>query len=26
VVDIYNKPQQVYTQQLLNAIPGRKAA
>jgi ABC-type microcin C transport system duplicated ATPase subunit YejF len=26
VVDIYNKPQQAYTQQLLNAIPGRKAA
>jgi peptide/nickel transport system ATP-binding protein/oligopeptide transport system ATP-binding protein len=26
VVDIYNAPQQVYTQQLLNAIPGRKAA
>lgn len=26
VVDIYNAPQQPYTQQLLNAIPGRKAA
>jgi oligopeptide transport system ATP-binding protein len=26
VVDIYNQPQQAYTQQLLNAIPGRKAA
>ena len=26
VVDIYNAPQQAYTQQLLNAIPGRKAA
>jgi peptide/nickel transport system ATP-binding protein/oligopeptide transport system ATP-binding protein len=26
VVDIYNAPQQLYTQQLLNAIPGRKAA
>jgi oligopeptide transport system ATP-binding protein len=26
VADIYNKPQQPYTQQLLNAIPGRKAA
>jgi oligopeptide transport system ATP-binding protein len=26
VVDIYSKPQQAYTQQLLNAIPGRKAA
>jgi oligopeptide transport system ATP-binding protein len=26
VVDIYNAPQQSYTQQLLNAIPGRKAA
>jgi len=26
VVDIYNNPQQSYTQQLLNAIPGRKAA
>ena len=23
VIDIYNAPQQVYTQQLLNAIPGR---
>ncbi|MES2502401.1 MAG: ATP-binding cassette domain-containing protein [Pseudomonadota bacterium] len=26
VVDIYNAPQQAYTQQLLSAIPGRKAA
>jgi peptide/nickel transport system ATP-binding protein/oligopeptide transport system ATP-binding protein len=26
VADIYNAPQQPYTQQLLNAIPGRKAA
>ena len=26
VIDIYNAPQQAYTQQLLNAIPGRKAA
>jgi oligopeptide transport system ATP-binding protein len=26
VVDIYSNPQQSYTQQLLNAIPGRKAA
>lgn len=26
VVDIYSAPQQSYTQQLLNAIPGRKAA
>ena len=26
VVDIYNAPQALYTQQLLNAIPGRKAA
>ena len=26
VIDIYNAPQQTYTQQLLNAIPGRKAA
>lgn len=26
VVDIYNGPQQAYTQQLLSAIPGRKAA
>lgn len=26
VVDIYNAPQQPYTQQLLSAIPGRKAA
>ena len=26
VVDIYNSPQQAYTQQLLSAIPGRKAA
>ena len=26
VVDVYNAPQQAYTQQLLNAIPGRKAA
>ncbi|MES2636963.1 MAG: ATP-binding cassette domain-containing protein [Pseudomonadota bacterium] len=26
VVDIYNAPQQLYTQQLLSAIPGRKAA
>ena len=26
VVDIYNNPQQSYTQQLLSAIPGRKAA
>jgi oligopeptide transport system ATP-binding protein len=26
VADIYNAPQQLYTQQLLNAIPGRKAA
>ncbi len=26
VVDIYNTPQQAYTQQLLSAIPGRKAA
>ncbi len=26
VVDIYHAPQQPYTQQLLNAIPGRKAA
>ena len=26
VVDVYNAPQQLYTQQLLSAIPGRKAA
>ncbi len=26
VTDIYSAPQQLYTQQLLNAIPGRKAA
>jgi len=26
VVEIYNAPQQAYTQQLLSAIPGRKAA
>jgi oligopeptide transport system ATP-binding protein len=26
VEDIYNKPQQAYTQHLLHAIPGRKAA
>jgi len=26
VVEIYNSPQQPYTQQLLSAIPGRKAA
>ena len=26
VIDIYNAPQQAYTQQLLSAIPGRKAA
>lgn len=26
LVDIYNTPQQAYTQQLLSAIPGRKAA
>ena len=26
VADIYNAPQQLYTQQLLSAIPGRKAA
>ena len=26
VLDIYNAPQQPYTQQLLSAIPGRKAA
>ena len=26
VVDVYNAPQQPYTQQLLSAIPGRKAA
>jgi oligopeptide transport system ATP-binding protein len=26
VEDVYNAPQQAYTQQLLNAIPGRKAA
>jgi len=26
VADIYNNPQQSYTQQLLSAIPGRKAA
>lgn len=26
VVEIYNAPQQPYTQQLLSAIPGRKAA
>lgn len=26
VEDIYNAPQQIYTQDLLNAIPGRKAA
>ncbi len=26
VVDIYHAPQQAYTQQLLSAIPGRKAA
>lgn len=26
VTDIYNAPQQAYTQQLLQAIPGRKAA
>lgn len=26
VVDIYNAPKQAYTQQLLSAIPGRKAA
>lgn len=26
VEDIYNSPQQAYTQQLLNAIPGRKVA
>lgn len=26
VTDIYNAPQQTYTQQLLQAIPGRKAA
>lgn len=26
VLDIYNAPQQAYTQQLLSAIPGRKAA
>lgn len=26
LVDIYNAPQQLYTQQLLSAIPGRKAA
>ncbi len=26
VADIYNAPQQTYTQQLLSAIPGRKAA
>ena len=26
VADVYNNPQQAYTQQLLSAIPGRKAA
>ena len=26
VADVYNAPQQTYTQQLLSAIPGRKAA
>ena len=26
VADVYNAPQQSYTQQLLSAIPGRKAA
>lgn len=26
VVEVYNSPQQPYTQQLLSAIPGRKAA
>jgi oligopeptide transport system ATP-binding protein len=26
IIDVYNAPQQPYTQQLLSAIPGRKAA